>query len=46
MQSKLTQQQIESYRENGYLLVEIFLNKAELSFWRNAVTEAIQQRNG
>ena len=46
MQSQLTQQQIELYRENGYLLVENFLNEAELSFWRNAVTEAIKQRNG
>ena len=46
MKSELTQQQIESYQENGYLLVENFLNEEELSFWRNAVTEAIQQRNG
>lgn len=46
MQTVLTPQQIESYRENGYLLVENFLNEEELSFWRNAVTEAIQQRNG
>ena len=25
---------------------ENFLNEEELSFWRNSVTEAIQQRNG
>lgn len=46
MQSKLTQQQIESYRENGFLLVENFLSDTELSFWRNAVTDAIEKRNG
>jgi phytanoyl-CoA hydroxylase len=46
MKSELTQNQIESYQENGYLLVENFLNEDELSFWRKAVTEAIQQRNG
>ncbi|MFZ4771933.1 MAG: phytanoyl-CoA dioxygenase family protein, partial [Ferruginibacter sp.] len=46
MQSILTQKQIESYRENGFLLVENFLNEEELSFWRNAVTDAMQQRNG
>ena len=46
MQSILTQKQIGSYRENGFLLVENFLNEEELSFWRNAVTDAMQQRNG
>lgn len=46
MQSNLTQQQIQSYRDNGFLLVENFLNEEELFFWRNAVTEAIEQRNG
>ncbi len=46
MKSELTQNQIESYQENGFLLVENFLNSDELAFWRKAVTEAIQQRNG
>ena len=46
MQSQLSQQQIESYRDNGYLLVENFLNEEELSFWRTSITEAIEQRNG
>jgi phytanoyl-CoA hydroxylase len=46
MNYNLTQEQIESYRKDGFLLVEGFLNEDELSFWRNAVTEAIQQRNG
>lgn len=46
MKSNLTLQQIESYQENGYLLVENFLTADELSFWREAVTEAIEQRGG
>ncbi|TAG29834.1 MAG: phytanoyl-CoA dioxygenase family protein [Sphingobacteriia bacterium] len=46
MKSTLTPQQIESYRENGYLLVEDFLNEDELSFWRTSITEAIEERNG
>jgi len=46
MRSKITQQQIQSYQENGYLLVEDFLNEDELAFWREAVTEAIEQRGG
>lgn len=46
MKSDLTQQQIEAYRENGYLLVENFLTADELLFWREAVTGAIEQRDG
>ena len=46
MKSALTQQQIQSYQTNGYLLVDNFLNEEELSFWRNSVTEAIEERNG
>ncbi len=46
MQTQLSQQQIDAYRENGFLLVENFLNEEELACWRSAVTEAIQQRNG
>jgi phytanoyl-CoA hydroxylase len=46
MKSNLTLQQMESYRENGYLLVENFLTADELSLWREAVTEAIEHRDG
>ena len=46
MKSELTQEQIQSYRENGFLLVEDFLNQEELSFWRKAVMNAVEQRNG
>ncbi len=46
MNSLLTAFQIESYRENGYLLIENFLNESELTFWREAVTEAMEERQG
>ncbi|MEP6748215.1 MAG: phytanoyl-CoA dioxygenase family protein, partial [Bacteroidota bacterium] len=46
MNVTLTKQQVESYQQNGYLLVENFLDENELSVWREAVTEAIEQRNG
>lgn len=46
MNYTLTPSDIKSYADNGYLLIENFLNEAELSSWRNAVTEAIQQRKG
>ena len=46
MKSNLTAPQIDSYHENGYLLIENFLDESELEFWREAVTEAIAQRGG
>ncbi len=46
MKTILNAQQIESFRENGFLLVKNLLNEAELSFWREAVTEAMAQRGG
>jgi len=46
MKTELTEKQIQSYRQDGYLLVENFLNEEELSFWREAVTEAVEQRKG
>ena len=46
MNCELTKHQIDFYQANGYLLIENFLNEAELSFWQEAVTEAIQQRGG
>ncbi|OJY94622.1 phytanoyl-CoA dioxygenase [Terrimonas sp.] len=46
MNTFLTNEQIESYQKDGYLIVEDFLSAEELDLWREAVTEAIQERNG
>ena len=46
MNTKLTEEQIASYRSEGYLLVENFLNADELEFWREAVSEAVSERGG
>ncbi len=46
MKTLLTQSQILSYQQDGYVLVENFVTEEELSFWRQAVTEAIEQRGG
>ncbi len=46
MKTLLTQSQLLSYQVDGYVLVENFLTEEELSFWRQAVTEAIEQRAG
>ena len=46
MKTQLKQQQIDEYRENGFLLIENFLDSDELTFWIKAVTEALEQRGG
>src|ERR1700761_5702462 len=46
MKTQITEQQIADYRENGFLLIEDFLNKEELETWRAAVTEALEERGG
>jgi phytanoyl-CoA hydroxylase len=46
MKSSLSQEQIGFYRENGYLLVENFLDETELAVWRSAVTAAVEERAG
>ena len=46
MKTELTKQQILFFQQNGFLLVEDFLTKDELEYWREAVTEAIKERNG
>jgi ectoine hydroxylase-related dioxygenase (phytanoyl-CoA dioxygenase family) len=46
MRSDLTQAQIDQYRENGFLVVEGFLDAAELEEWRRCTEEAVEQRLG
>lgn len=46
MNSELKKEQIDAYRENGFLVIEDFLNKEELEHWRAAVEEAVAGRNG
>ncbi len=46
MRSFLSQSQILYYQKDGYVLVENFVTEEELSFWRQAVTEAMEQRGG
>lgn len=46
MNHKLTKEQVSFYRENGFLVIEDFLDVNELEDWRNAVANAIDERNG
>jgi phytanoyl-CoA hydroxylase len=46
MNDQLTGEQIDSYRQNGFLVIENFLSPDELEDWRTNVMEAVRQRAG
>ncbi|MBI2191853.1 MAG: phytanoyl-CoA dioxygenase family protein [Planctomycetes bacterium] len=46
MRSELTQAQIDSYRENGFIVIPDFLTPEELAVWREAVDESVRIRDG
>lgn len=46
MNHQLSDAQIQSYRTNGFVVIEDFLNADELAEWREAVDEAVRERNG
>ncbi|MDQ3277896.1 MAG: phytanoyl-CoA dioxygenase family protein [Bacteroidota bacterium] len=46
MKWQLTQEQVDAFQENGFIVIEDFLSPDELEEWRGAVTEAVQQRGG
>ncbi len=46
MRSELTIQEIESYRRDGFVVIEDFLDADELETWRHTVGVAVAERNG
>lgn len=46
MYTELSKEQLQSYDENGFLVIDNFLSADELEEWREAVREAIAERNG
>lgn len=46
MQYELTGDQIRSYQENGFIVIDNFLSSAELEQWRKAVMSAVTERAG
>ena len=44
MKTDLTQEQIDFYQENGYIIIEDFLRPAELETWRRHVDDAVEKR--
>ncbi len=46
MNYQVSEDQVEFYQKNGFLVIEDFLSADELEHWRAAVMNAVQQRNG
>jgi ectoine hydroxylase-related dioxygenase (phytanoyl-CoA dioxygenase family) len=44
MHSELTQEQIQFYQDNGFVVIDNFLTPDELALWRQYVDEAVRQR--
>jgi phytanoyl-CoA hydroxylase len=44
MKNKLTDEQISYYRENGFIVLENFLDADELAEWRRCTDEAVAER--
>ncbi|MEZ4682432.1 MAG: phytanoyl-CoA dioxygenase family protein [Caldilineaceae bacterium] len=44
MKTDVTQEQIQSYQTNGFLIIEDFLTPDELTIWRDAVDDAVTGR--
>lgn len=44
MKSQITQAQIDFYQENGFVIIEDFLDPQELETWRTYINEAIAER--
>ncbi|MEP7107850.1 MAG: phytanoyl-CoA dioxygenase family protein [Ferruginibacter sp.] len=46
MKNELSQEQVEKYKSDGFLVIEDFLLKEELDAWRIALDEALVKRKG
>jgi phytanoyl-CoA hydroxylase len=46
MKSELVREQLDFYKENGYIIIENFLSAQELEHWRSSVMEAVEDRKG
>ncbi|WP_018625948.1 phytanoyl-CoA dioxygenase family protein [Niabella aurantiaca] len=46
MKYALTPRHIADYQENGFVVIDDFLAPDELEYWRSAVAEAVEERNG
>ena len=44
MKNQLSEEQIASYRERGFLVIENWLDAEELAQWQTATQEAVDER--
>ena len=42
MQTEVSTEQIEQFRQQGFVVMEGFLNAAELEHWRTVTAEAVR----
>jgi phytanoyl-CoA hydroxylase len=46
MNTKISQPEIDFYQNNGYIVIEDFLNTTELEHWKTVVLNAVTERDG
>ena len=46
MKYQLSPEQVQSYRDNGFIVIENFLSPEELNHWRTSVETAVKERAG
>ena len=46
MKSDISNEQVAFYNENGYIIIEDFLDADELEYWRSSVMKAVDDRKG
>jgi phytanoyl-CoA hydroxylase len=46
MKHQISEEQIQYYQTNGFIVIEDFLSPEELEHWRKAVTTAVTERGG
>src|SRR6476660_228783 len=46
MKYQLSSEQVQSYRDNGFIVIENFLSPDELNHWRQSVETAVKERAG
>jgi len=46
MKTEITQLQVDFYQDNGYIVIEDFLNPSELEIWREVIKSALEERKG
>lgn len=46
MKTEVSQDQINYFQKNGFLIVEDFLDENELEYWRATISEVLEERKG